>query len=98
MTSTIRRMRFETWVREFEPVRNHFIDNTAMEGIVFLDSGDSGEFVRAQNPNHVWSFIVYDGVRNAQWSVTNGMRRVNVMGYVLTTRPASTNLEYEINY
>ncbi|MSQ70916.1 MAG: hypothetical protein EXR27_06445 [Betaproteobacteria bacterium] len=95
---TINKMSFETWNRKFQPIKNHLSAHTAINGTVYLKSGDNGDFIMAQNPENVWSFVVVDGVREATWLISNGIHSVNVMGYIVTRRPADADVDYEIIY
>ena len=63
-----------------------------------MDSGADFDFVRNQSPNHIWSFVVEDGARRSTWRLANGLRRVNVMGYVVTKKPALPDIEYDVIY
>ncbi len=89
-------MRYETWVRTFRPLKNHLTTHTAIDGYVFLPSGDDLQFVRRQPPANIWSFVVSDEGRRPAWLIADGFHSVNAMGYIVTEKPHDKF--YEIRY
>lgn len=91
-------MRYEAWAKRFRPIPNHLTTGTAIEGQVFLPFGDDLAYVKQHPSNNVWSFIVVDGARKTDWIITNGFHCVNLMGFLVTEKPAEPNSDYEVLY
>ncbi len=91
MTNTVI-MSFDEWVKEFKPVQNHIDKNASIDGMMFETYGKELDFVRAQDINHIWTFIEEDGA----FSVSEGMRIVNRLGYAVTENPYAENTFYVI--
>ncbi len=91
MTNTII-MSFDDWVEEFKPVQNHIDKNASIDGLMFETYGKELDYVRAQGINRIWTFIEEDGV----FSVSEGMRIVNRLGYAITEKPYAENTFYVI--
>lgn len=91
-------MRYETWIRKFQPLHNHLNENAAIDGRAFLPTGHELEFVRKQPPHTVWSFLVCDIGRRTIWTISAGYHVVNLMGYLITTKPFDPSKFYDIRY
>jgi hypothetical protein len=75
---------------QFKPIKNHF--RTDPDEIMFETYGEEVEFVKAQNPNTIWTWA--DGDMCSY--VSNGWHFVNRIGYHITEVPFDENTEYEI--
>lgn len=70
---------------KFIPVQNHLDKNASFDGKMFETFGQELEYVRKQDPDHIWTICEDDddGV-----CVANGFRLVNRLGYYVTQNPA----------
>ena len=91
-------MRYERWVREFEPLKNHLHDHMEIDGHVFMPHGKDWDFVHAQPDNRVWTFFVSDEGRKPVWVIGAGLHVVNRMGYLVTRKPFDDTAIYCVIY
>jgi hypothetical protein len=75
---------------QFKPIKNHFRNDP--DEIMFETYGEEVEFVKAQNPNTVWTWA--DGDMCS--FISSGYHFINRIGYHITEIPFEENTEYEI--
>jgi len=91
-------MRYETWAKKFQPIRNHLAEDAAIDGCVFSPYGDELKFVMRHSSDRIWSFIVCDDGRSPVWLIFGGFHVVNLMGYLLTDKAFDPSVTYAIRY
>ena len=87
----------EEWFDTFKPLPN-LIDPDASfsdgeNGYMFETYGKELDFVKAQDPNRIWTYCDGD---NGGTYIFQGMRIVNRIGYFVTTVPYDDSQYYEI--
>jgi len=91
-----RTITYSKWVETFKPVKNHLTPNTKLEGLVFETRGNNLGFVRAANPDCVWTLVEGDSNR---WYVVDGYHLINRIGYLITEIPHENHVGgYSIFY
>jgi len=87
----------EEWFKQFQPIPNHLDDNASFndgeQGYMFETYGKELAFVKAQEPNRIWTYCDNDV---SGTSIFQGMRIVNRIGYFVTTVPFDANKDYQI--
>lgn len=93
MTGSIPEMICEedAFIERFRPIVNYIVPNAPFDfgygGCMFETFGAEFEYVRAQNPDCVWTLIEEDGVL----FVSSGLRFVNRLGYFVSETPVQTD-------
>ena len=87
----------EEWFDTFKPLPN-LIDldasfNDGENGYMFETYGPELNFVKAQDPNRIWTYC--DGDVDGTY-IFQGMRIVNRIGYFVTTVPFDGSKDYQI--
>lgn len=82
----------EEWEQVFKPVPNHLSDNASWQdedgvGILFETYGAELDFVFAQDPHHVWTYIDTD----SGTALCAGRHIVDRIGYFVTEKPWEGN-------
>ncbi len=83
-----KRIRWETFIKKYRPVKNTLDKRAGCEGFLFEVRGREFEVVREahnKNPDTVWTLLDCDG----KLVVGSGMSFVNRMGYFVTEVPAT---------
>jgi len=75
---------------QFKPIKNHFCNDP--DSLLFETYGEELDFVRAQNPNTIWTYA--DGDYCSY--VSSGYHFVNRIGYHITEVPFDPDTDYEI--
>jgi hypothetical protein len=75
---------------QFKPIKNHLTNDP--DSIMFETYGEELDFVRAQNPNVIWTYA--DGDYCSY--VSSGYHFVNRIGYHITEIPFDPDTIYEI--
>lgn len=88
----------EEWFNTYKPLANHLDDNASFQteegiGYMFETYGEELDFVRAQNPLHIWTYTHGD---NNSGYISNGYSLVNRLGYFVTELPAPENTWVQI--
>lgn len=87
----------EGWFNTFKPIPNHIDPDASFSdgdnGYMFETYGSELDFVKAQEPNRIWTYC--DGDDNGTY-IFQGMRIVNRIGYFVTTVPFDANKDYQI--
>jgi hypothetical protein len=87
----------EEWFKQFQPIPNHLDDNASFndgeQGYMFETYGKELAFVKAQEPNRIWTYCDNDV---SGTSIFQGMRIVNRIGYFVTTVPFDGSKDYQI--
>jgi hypothetical protein len=85
------------WWNIFQPIPNYLNDNATFRddehGYMFETYGDELEFVKAQEPNRIWTYC--DGDDNGTY-IYNGYYLINRIGYFITTVPYNDKKYYQI--
>ncbi len=76
----------EQWFEQFKPIPNHIDDNASFNdgehGYMFETYGEELEFIKAQEPNRIWTYS--DGDDGGAY-ICDGYHIVNRIGYFVTT-------------
>ena len=87
----------EQWFEQFKPIPNYLDDNASFHdgehGYMFETYGEELEFVKAQDPNRIWTYS--DGDDGGTY-ISDGYHVVNRIGYFVTTVPYDDSQYYEI--
>ena len=87
----------EEWFDTFKPIPNYIDDNASFNdgehGYMFETYGEELEFIKAQEPNRIWTYC--DGDDRGTY-IFEGMRIVNRIGYFITTVPFDDSKAYQI--
>lgn len=87
----------EEWFDTFKPILNHLDENASFNdgenGYMFETYGDEVEFVKAQEPNRIWTYC--DGDDGGTY-ISDGYHVVNRIGYFVTTVPYDDKQYYQI--
>ena len=88
----------EQWFDTFKPIPNHIDDNASFQteegvGYMFETYGEELDFIKAQEPNRIWTYCDND---ISGTSIFQGMRIVNRIGYFITTVPFDGSKDYQI--
>ena len=72
---------YDDFLEKYTPLNNHFCRTAAHDGCMFETFGHELDFVRACDPQHVWTLID----NNDGWyGVSAGLHFVNRIGYLIT--------------
>lgn len=87
----------DEFAARFRPIRNHINTNASFDwgdgyGTLFETYGDEFEFVRKQNPEHVWTLLSGD---DGDY-IGNGSHFVNRLGYFVCLTPVRNGDQYEV--
>ena len=87
----------DEWFEQFKPIPNH-IDNNASfnddeHGYMFETYGEELEFVKAQEPNRIWTY--FDGDDGGTY-ISDGYHVVNRIGYFVTALPYDDKQYYQV--
>ena len=78
----------EEWFDTFKPLPNHLDENAQFtdgdQGYLFETYGKELDFVKAQEPNRIWTHCEDD---SGNTYISQGMRIVVRIGYFVTTVP-----------
>jgi hypothetical protein len=78
---------YDAWFKEFEPIPNHI---TKYPDILHFETyGEEYEFVKAQDPNHVWTEVDAD----EGTYIVAGWHYVNRIHYYITNKPWNDDIE-----
>lgn len=87
----------EEWFEQFKPIPNYLDDyasfNDGEHGYMFETYGEELEFVKAQEPNRIWTYC--DGDDGGTY-ISDGYHVVNRIGYFVTTVPYDDKQYYQI--
>ena len=87
----------DEWFEQFKPIPNHLDENASFndgdQGYMFETYGDELEFVKAQEPNRIWTYS--DGDDGGTY-ISDGYHVVNRIGYFVTTVPYDDSQYYQI--
>lgn len=87
----------DEWFDKFKPIPNHIDPNASFHngenGYMFETYGEELNFVKAQEPNRIWTYCDGD---NGGTYIFEGLRIVNRIGYFVTTVPFSAKNEYQV--
>ena len=87
----------EEWFEQFKPIPNHLDENASFNdgdhGYMFETYGEELEFVKAQEPNRIWTY--FDGDDGGTY-ISDGYHVVNRIGYFVTTVPYDDKQYYQI--
>jgi hypothetical protein len=81
------------WTDQYKPIKNHFSNDPDYE--MFETYGEELEFVMAQDPRNIWTYMDADGGS----LIVEGYHLVNRLGYYITEKPWSENeAGYEVDF
>ena len=87
----------DEWFNTYKPIANHLDENASFndgdQGYMFETYGDELEFVKAQEPNRIWTYS--DGDDGGTY-ISDGYHVVNRIGYFVTTVPYDDKQYYQI--
>lgn len=87
----------DDWFDKFKPLPNHLDPNASFNdgdhGYMFETYGKELEFVKAQEPNKIWTYC--DGDDGGTY-IFEGYRMVDRIGYFVTTLPYNETQSYQI--
>ena len=87
----------DEWFNTYKPIPNHLDENASFndgdQGYMFETYGDEVEFVKAQEPNRIWTYS--DGDDGGTY-ISDGYHVVNRIGYFVTTVPYDDKQYYQI--
>ena len=87
----------EQWFEQLKPIPNHIDDNASFNdgehGYMFETYGEELEFIKAQEPNRIWTYA--DGDDGGTY-ICDGYHVVNRIGYFVTTVPYDDKQYYQI--
>jgi hypothetical protein len=87
----------EEWFDTFNPLPNLIDPNASFsdgeQGYMFETYGKELDFVKAQDPNRIWTYCDGD---SGDTYIFQGMRIVNRIGYFVTTVPFDGSKDYQI--
>lgn len=76
---------YEEWLEKYQPIKNHLVEDSSYDGMMFETYGDELKFVQERiDKNLVWT-LSDDGEGNL--SIDNGYGYVNRMGYFVCKEP-----------
>jgi len=86
--TTLIQLTEDEWFEQFKPIPNHLDKNASFNddenGYMFETYGEELEFVKAQDPNTIWTYG--DGDDGGTY-ISDGYHVVNRIGYFITTVP-----------
>jgi hypothetical protein len=90
-------MDFDEWCDTYKPIKNHIDTNASFNGEMFETYGDEVEFVKQQDPAHIWTYGDGDDGGSYVW---NGWSFVNRIGYFITEVPcpAETTMQMRVSF
>lgn len=91
-TSNLIRLTWEEWEEQFKPIQNHVTKREEFNGQLFETFGKDLAYVlkiSSQTPSKVWT--LFDNM-----TIGEGYHLVNRMGYFITSKPATKDVEYHI--
>jgi hypothetical protein len=75
---------YDEWVEKYQPIKNEFEEHGSFEGCVFdYSEDDQWEFVKNQNPAHVWTMVWAEDTQ----VIIPGFHWVNRDSYFVTEKP-----------
>ena len=75
---------YDEWVGKYKPIKNEFEECGSFEGCVFdYSEDDQWEFVKNQNPAHVWTMVWAEDT----YAIIPGFHWVNRENYFVTELP-----------
>jgi len=87
-----KRLKWETWVKRYQPVKNLIDTNASYDGMMFETFGEELAHVKEQDVHNVWTLIEEDDKR----FLLNGWHFVNRLGYFVTKKPWRVGDELEV--
>lgn len=87
MTETM--ITLEQFEDKYLPKQNHMRKDASESGCMYETYGKEVEWIKHQNPKHVWTVLEVDG----KWYYSAGFHYVNRFGYIWTQNPWDTGLE-----
>ena len=87
----------EEWFETFKPLPNHIDEDASFndgdQGYMFETYGEELDFIKAQEPNRIWTYV--DGDDGGTY-IVDGKAIVNRIGYFVTTVPYDDKQYYQI--
>ena len=73
----------DEWTEKYNPIKNHFYENTSFDGYAFETYDEELEFVQSQDPHNIWTMV---NVSDKSYIVP-GFRWVDRDLYFITEKP-----------
>ena len=87
----------QEWFDTYKPLPNHIDPNASFNdgdnGYMFETYGEELDFVKAQEPNRIWTY--FDGDDGGTY-ICDGYHLVNRIGYFVTTVPYDDKQYYQV--
>jgi hypothetical protein len=96
--TSVRRMNYWKWIKNYRPVKNPFDSNAAIDGCLLQPYGEQWEFVRRHDNFQIWTLVVTDLMRSTDWEISNGIHIVNRYGFLITHVPFTGDGTCSIRY
>lgn len=74
----------QEWTETYQPIKNPIDPDASCDGEMFETYGEDLDFVRQQNPAHIWTYADDD---NGKPFIQSGYHLVNRIGYFVTKNP-----------
>jgi hypothetical protein len=83
----------DNWEYHYCPVTNHISGDMGWNGFIFETYGEDLEFVRAQPPQNIWTWVDTDDGT----AIMSGYHLVNRIGYFVTGLPWEESITIQVN-
>lgn len=85
MSDFLNEYTFEDWLERFDPIQNHLVDNSSVDGYLFMNYGREWGFVKEFANKNIWSLIITDLENGStSWDIVSGVHVVNRAGFLVT--------------
>jgi len=86
-------MEYYEWNILFEPLLNHFEEDSAVDGYLFMPYGKQWEHVKSFDSQYIWTLIISDlDDGSTSWEIVSGVHNVNREGYLITKKKCNEDL------
>jgi hypothetical protein len=83
----------DEWYKTYKPIKNHIDTNASFDGYMFETYDEEVEFVKSQDPAHIWMYGDGDDGGGYIW---NGWHFVNRIGYFITEVPCPADVTIQV--
>lgn len=85
----------EFW-EQYSPVQNHLVGDCSFDGCMFETYGEELQYVISKvDEQIVWTIL--DGTENDKMYIASGYHLVNRIGYLITEKPYTKDMEIELD-
>lgn len=78
---------WDEWAKKYKPIKNHLVNDPDAQ--MFETYGEEWEFIKAQDPKHVWTWVTGDMCD----IIVAGVAFVNRFGYYVTEVPWENDMD-----